>query len=107
MTDDEQCQITNKTLGDLARAEKRLAYLRCKAKQIADDISLVVAALRGEKVGNQDGGRFRIYEAPQGLALDGEVSWPSVDEIGRIFRETDETERKITDLMNRKESLGF
>ncbi len=41
MTDDEKPAIEDRALGSLARAQKRLAYLQCKAKQAASDISMV------------------------------------------------------------------
>ncbi len=68
---------------------------------------MVAAALRGEKVGNQDGATFRIYAAPHGLALEHTISWPAVDEIGELFKEIEATQREVLDLTNQKESMGL
>ena len=107
MTDDEQRAIEDRALGNLARVQKRLAYLQCKAKQVASDISIVAAALRGEMVGNQDGSTFRIYALPHGLALEHTISWPTADEIGKNFKEIEVAQREVLDLTNQKESMGL
>ena len=107
MTDDEQRAIEDRALGNLARLQKRLAYLQCKAKQMANDISIVAAALEGEMDGNQDGATFRIYAPPKGLALEHTISWPTADEIGKILKEIEVTQRKVLDLTNQKESMGL
>ena len=107
MTDDEKRVIEDRALGNLARAQKRLAYLQCKAKQVANDISIVTAALEGEMVGNQDGSTFRIYALPHGLALEHTISWPTANEIGKIFKDIEVAQREVLDLTNQKESMGI
>ena len=107
MTEDEQRELANSVLGDLARAQRRLKCLQVKAARLACNIDLVAQALKGEKVGSQDGGGFRIYDTPHGLALDRAVSWPSSDEIGTTFKEIEATQREVLDLTNQKENMGF
>ena len=68
---------------------------------------MVAASLKGEMVGNQDGSTFRIYAAPHGLALEHTISWPTADEIGKIFKELEVAQREVLDLTNQKESIGL
>ena len=107
MTNDEQRDLANNVLGDLARAERRLKCLQVKAERLACDIVLVVRALKGEKVGHQDGAGFRVYDAPDGVALDRAVSWPSADDIGAVLKEIEAARREVIDLTNQKQSIGF
>ena len=74
---------------------------------MACDVALVTLALKGEKIGNLDGTQFRIYDAPQGVALDRVVSWPTAEEIGGIFKAMETTKAEIIELTNQKNRLGI
>ena len=106
MTDAEREALIGRALQEHKRLRQHLGCLAAKADQMQQAVTEGLRLIKGETTGHADGGGLVVAKS-LGSMMVAACDWPSIEAIGELAKDRDETEKRLAEVENQLRKMGM
>ena len=106
MTEAERDALIARAVQEHRRLKQHLGCLSVKADQMQQAVAQELHLIKGETTGHATGGALRVAEQQHSMMVKG-CEWPSVEAIGELAADWEETKRRLNEITAQLRDMGI